>query len=492
MLARKTLMYRPLLAGMVLTATIIAHGMTLLGLDMRAHAAKINNVIIDDTDNGASGGALRGAMVPVHQTSFAIPTARPDKALSYGVKPVNIELPQSKPALDSIFPVSTARLGDMIRTQTGQQSDKEADFQLKSGDGLANVLRRAGYSNTDIANSVTAIQTRTILRSLPVGMNITISNLGYRFTTRDGRDIYALKDPESGWIAIRAIRPVDTYLTFANGVIDGSIYKSTITAGVPDAAFNEYVRVMSFSVDFQREIRNGDVFELLYQTSYDQITGNAVGTKLHYAGLKLSGNQLAFYRYENSDSGIGWFDKSGASAARTLIRTPISGARLSSSFGKRKHPVSGYTAMHKGVDFAAPPGTPIIAAGSGVVRKAGWQGSYGRYVRIRHNSTYDTAYAHMKGIARGVRAGSRVQQGQIIGYVGSTGRSTGPHLHYEILVNNRQVNPVTVRLPTGTRLDDTNLPTFLKQVDIVDAEVLSRGSTQFAQNDLMSALDDAP
>ena len=148
--------------------------------------------------------------------------------------------------------------------------------------------------------------------------------------------------------------------------------------------------------------------------------------------------------------------------------------------------------MHKGVDFAAPPGTPIIAAGSGVVRKAGWQGSYGRYVRIRHNSTYDTAYAHMKGIARGVRAGSRVQQGQIIGYVGSTGRSTGPHLHYEILVNNRQVNPVTVRLPTGTRLDDTNLPTFLKQVDIVDAEVLSRGSTQFAQNDLMSALDDTP
>ena len=323
-------------------------------------------------------------------------------------------------------------------------------------------------------------------------MKITISDLGYRFTTRDGRDIYALKDPESGWLAIRAIRPVDTYLTFANGTINGSIYKSTITAGVPDAAFNEYVRVMGFSVDFQREIRNGDVFELLYETTYDQITGNAVNTRLHYASLKLSGNQLAFYRYENSDSGIGWFDRNGASAARTLIRTPISGARLSSSFGRRKHPVSGYTAMHKGVDFAAPTGTPIIAAGSGVVSKAGWRGSYGRYVRIRHNSTYDTAYAHMKSIARGISAGSRVQQGQIIGYVGSTGRSTGPHLHYEILVNNRQVNPVTVRLPTGTRLDEVYLPAFSRQVDLVDAEVLSRGSTQFAQNDLMSALGDAP
>ena len=489
---RKNLIYRHLIAGAVLTASIIAPGIMPLDFDMRAHAAKINNVIINGSGSSVSGGVLGGAMVPVHQASFAIPTSRPDKALSYGTESVSIELPQSKPALDSIFPVSTAYLGDMIRTQTGQQSDDEAEYKLKSGDGLANVLRRAGYSNTDIANSVTAIQTRTSLRTLPVGMKITISELGYRFTTRDGRDIYALKDPKSGWIAIRAIRPVDTYLTFANGVINGSIYKSTITAGVPDAAFNEYVRVMGFSVDFQREIRNGDVFELLFQTSYDQITGNAVGTKLHYAGLKLSGNQLAFYRYENSDAGIGWFDKNGASAARTLIRTPISGARLSSSFGKRKHPVSGYTAMHKGVDFAAPPGTPIIAAGSGVVREAGWRGSYGRYVRIRHNSTYDTAYAHMKGIARGVRAGSRVQQGQIIGYVGSTGRSTGPHLHYEILVNNRQVNPVTVRLPTGTRLDEGYLPAFLKQVDIVDAEVLSRGSTQFAQNDLMSTLDGAP
>ena len=485
---RKNSIYRHVLAGAVLTATIIAPGLVPLGFDMTAHAAKIKNVTASDSGDAA----LNGAMVPVHQASFAIPTSRPDKALSYGSKTVTIQLPQSKPALESIFPVSTAHLADMIRELTGQESEKEADFQLKSGDGLANVLRRAGYSNIDIANSVSAIQTRISLRSLPVGLRITVSDLGYRFTARDGRDIYAFKDAESGWLAIRAIRPVDTYLTFANGVINGSIYKSTADAGVPDAAFNEYVRVMGFSVDFQREVRNGDVFELLYETSYDQITGNTVGTKLHYTGLNLSGNQLAFYRYENSDAGIGWFDKNGASAARTLIRTPISGARLSSTFGKRKHPVSGYTAMHKGVDFAAPPGTPIIAAGSGVVREAGWRGSYGRYIRIRHNSTYDTAYAHMKSIARGVRAGSRVQQGQIIGYVGSTGRSTGPHLHYEILVNNRQVNPVTVRLPTGTRLDKANLPAFSKQVELVDAEVLSRGSTQFAQNDLMSALGDAP
>jgi hypothetical protein len=217
-----------------------------LGFDMTAHAAKIKNVTVSD-----SGDAARsGAMVPVHQASFAIPTSRPDKALSYGSKPVNIQLPQSKPALESIFPVSTAHLADMIREMTGQESEKEADFQLKSGDGLANVLRRAGYSNIDIANSVSAIQTRISLRSLPVGLRITVSDLGYRFTARDGRDIYALKDTEGGWLAIRAIRPVDTYLTFATGVINGSIYKSTTDAGVPDAAFNEYVRVMGFSGRF--------------------------------------------------------------------------------------------------------------------------------------------------------------------------------------------------------------------------------------------------
>ncbi|MGB1684532.1 MAG: M23 family metallopeptidase, partial [Candidatus Puniceispirillaceae bacterium] len=187
-----------------------------------------------------------------------------------------------------------------------------------------------------------------------------------------------------------------------------------------------------------------------------------------------------FFRYDSAENTIGWYDENGNSAARTLIRTPITGARLSSNFGTRRHPVSGFNAMHKGVDFAAPKGTPIIAAGSGVVREAGWKGSFGRYIRIKHNATYDTAYAHMSRIAPHITAGSRVKQGEIIGYVGSTGRSTGAHLHYEILVNNRQVNPMTVRLPTGKQIDPVYLDDFKKQVQMVEAEVLARGTQRFA------------
>ena len=253
-----------------------------------------------------------------------------------------------------------------------------------------------------------------------------------------------------------------------------------MAAGVSEAAYTEYVRVMGFSVDFQREIRAGDRFELLYETDRDGIDGKRIAGRLHYAGLVLSDRNLGFFRYDEADSVVGWYDEEGNSAARTLIRTPISGARLSSSFGQRKHPISGFNAMHKGVDFAAPMGTPIIAAGSGVVREAGWKGSFGRYIRIKHNATYDTAYAHMKSIAPHIRAGTHVKQGQVIGFVGSTGRSTGAHLHYEILVNNRQVNPMTVSLPTGKRIGGHHLEAFKKIVKKIDKEVLSHGTVRFA------------
>ena len=436
--------------------------------------------------------AIAATMEPIRFDGSALPQPKPDFVSLMPGELVEMTVPFTRPDLSNILPKATATVTEMVLAQTGQQSTREEVYKLQSGEGLATLLARAGFTRADASAAINEVIGRASLRALPVGLEVRATEHGFAFSTKSGREIYAIRDGEEGWMAFTAIRPVERYVAYAQGIIDDSIYRAASASDIPDGALAEYIRVMGFSVDFQREVRSGDAFELLYEQAVDSITGDLVDTKLHYAGLMLSGKQLGYYRFDHDGTRVGWYDRDGQSAARTLIRTPISGARLSSSFGKRKHPVSGYTAMHKGVDFAAPPGTPIIAAGSGVVRKAGWQGSYGRYVRIRHNSTYDTAYAHMKGIARGVRAGSRVQQGQIIGYVGSTGRSTGPHLHYEILVNNRQVNPVTVRLPTGTRLDDTNLPTFLKQVDIVDAEVLSRGSTQFAQNDLMSALDDTP
>ena len=297
---------------------------------------------------------------------------------------------------------------------------------------------------------------------------------------KPGRDVYVIHHPESGWLALTALRPTESYISFLQGTVEESIYKSAMAAGVSQEAFTEYVRVMGFSVDFQREIRTGDRFELLYETDRDGIDGERIGGRLHYAGLVLSDRSLGFFRYDEADDVVGWYDEEGNSAARTLIRTPIAGARLSSSFGQRKHPVSGFNAMHKGVDFAAPLGTPIIAAGSGVILESGWKGSFGRYIRIKHNATYDTAYAHMKSIAPQIRVGKYVKQGEVIGFVGSTGRSTGAHLHYEILVNNRQVNPMTVRLPTGKRIDNQHLEAFKKIVAKIDKEVLSRGTVRFA------------
>jgi len=431
----------------------------------------------------ALGIGAASALEPLHGSG--VPVSKPDIAVLYPGEPVSIEIPSPRPDPQSILPRATRTVAEMYLAQTGSPTRNEDIFTLQSGEGLGKVLRRAGYGADDIAAAIEAVSGRASLRSLPVGLDVRIAEGGFAFTTRNGRDVFAIKDPEEGWLAFTAIRPVERYLSYAQGVIDDSIYRAAGNSGIPDDALAEYIRVMGFSVDFQREIRSGDAFELLFEQQVDQISGEKIATKLHYAGLMLSGKQLGFYRYDHDGSRVGWYDRNGNSAARTLIRTPISGGRLSSSFGMRRHPVSGYNRMHRGVDFAAPTGTPIIAAGSGVVTQAGWFSSYGRYIRIRHNGTYDTAYAHMSRIARGIGPGTRVEQGQIIGYVGSSGRSTGPHLHYEILVNNRKVNPLTVSLPTGEKIPAELLEDFRNQVDLVEAEVLATGSLRFAAMNLL-------
>ena len=422
-------------------------------------------------------------MQPIFQQSVALPKSKPDAALAYPTISTLITLPTSKPAVSDIFPESTATVGEMIRTQTGINAGNETQLVLKSGEGIAALLSRAGYDPTSIAAAVDAVAGKTSLRRRQIGTKFQIAKKGFRFSVKPGQDIFVLQYPKSGWIALTALRPIESYISFFQGTIKGSIYKAAMAAGVSEVAFNEYVRILGFSVDFQREIRNGDSFELLYETDRDSLDGRPVGGRLHYAGLVLSGENLGFFRYDGSSKIGSWYDENGDSATRTLIRTPISGARLSSSFGRRKHPVSGFNAMHKGVDFAAPYGTPIIAAGSGVVKEAGWKGSFGRYVRIRHNSTFDTAYAHLQRLASHIHVGSRVKQGEVIGYVGSTGKSTGAHLHYEVMVNNRQVNPMTVRLPSGQRIDENHLAAFKKTVSKIDNEVLSHGTVRFALKD---------
>ena len=227
-----------------------------------------------------------------------------------------------------------------------------------------------------------------------------------------------------------------------------SLYKSATDQKIPVSIILDFARVYGFQVDFQRDIRKKDKFQIMYEVFIDEKKKIVESGNILFANLVLNGKDNSLYYFDKQGS-VGHYDRNGKSIQKALMKTPINGARLSSPFGMRKHPIDGYNKMHKGTDFAAPKGTPIMASGSGVIKKAGWCGGGGNCVVIKHNSTYQTIYAHMSKFAKGIRSGTRVKQGQTIGYVGSTGKSTGPHLHYEVLINGKRVNSQTLKLPSG-------------------------------------------
>ncbi len=241
---------------------------------------------------------------------------------------------------------------------------------------------------------------------------------------------------------------LDKKIIYKENIILQSLYKSATDQNIPPNTIIEFARIYGFQVDFQRDIRKQDKFQIMYEVFIDENKKIIETGEILFANLKLSGQDNSLYYFDEPDN-EGHYDKNGKSVQKALMKTPINGARLSSSFGMRKHPIDGFNKMHKGTDFAAPMGTPIMASGNGIVQKAGWCGGGGNCVKIKHNSTYQTIYAHMSKFARGIKSGVRVKQGQTIGYVGSTGKSTGPHLHYEVVVNGKKVNSQTLKLPSG-------------------------------------------
>ena len=253
---------------------------------------------------------------------------------------------------------------------------------------------------------------------------------------------------------------VERRLVRSEGKITSSLYLSAVKAGVSASILMEMIRLYSWDVDFQRSIRPGDGFEVMFEKLYTEDGEFARYGNVLYGKLALSGTNLPLYRFTTKAGLTDYFDAKGKSARKALMRTPINGARLSSGFERRRHPILGYTKMHRGLDFAAPRGTPIYAAGNGTVVYRSRNGAYGNYIRIRHNSEYSTAYGHMSRFSRKIRRGRRVKQGQIIGYVGTTGRSTGPHLHYEVLSRGRQLNPFRLKLPSGKSLKGPELVRF--------------------------------
>ena len=265
-------------------------------------------------------------------------------------------------------------------------------------------------------------------------------------------------------------------LVYKETVITNSLYNSAIDLGINPNIILEFARLYGFQVDFQRDIWKNDSFQIIYEEFINENKVIVDTGEIIFASLNLQNTDLQLYKYEYEKNKIDYFDENGKSIRKTLMKTPINGARLSSSYGKRKHPILGYTKMHTGTDFAAPTGTPIMASGDGKVTKAGWCGGGGNCVKIKHNSTYQTVYAHMSKFGRGIKRGVKVKQGQIIGYVGSTGLSTGPHLHYEVIENGKKINSQKLKLPSGKILKGDERKKFELskiKIDVLKSNLIS-------------------
>ena len=270
---------------------------------------------------------------------------------------------------------------------------------------------------------------------------------------------------------------LDKIITYKEAIITSSIYNSAIELEIKPNVIIDFARLYGFQVDFQRDVWKNDSFQIIYE-EFKNEKGITVETgNIIYANLNLQNNNLKLYKYEYEEDKIDYFDENGKSFKKTLMKTPINGARLSSSFGKRKHPILGFNKMHTGTDFAAPKGTPIMASGDGVILKSRWCGGGGNCVKIKHNSVYQTVYAHLSKFGRGIKKGVRVKQGQIIGYVGSTGLSTGPHLHYEVIENGRKINSQKLKLPSGKILKGKSRKLFEAnkiKIEVLKSELISK------------------
>jgi len=255
--------------------------------------------------------------------------------------------------------------------------------------------------------------------------------------------------------------------------ITNSLYSDGINNNIPNTILIKLIQLFSFDLDFQRDIRKDTQVSVSYEKIFTENKNNYFFGNIEYAKIKIKNNTLEYFKFLTDDGYVDYFNREGKNVKKSILKTPLDGARLSSTYGMRKHPISGFNKMHKGIDFAAPKGTPVYAGGNGVIEKAGRNGGYGNYIRIRHNNEYKTAYAHLSGFKKGISKGVRVNQGEVIGYVGSTGRSTGPHLHYEIIYQNKQINPLTLKLPSGKILKGKELERFNKNYKMILANHLN-------------------
>ena len=331
------------------------------------------------------------------------------------------------------------------------------DFEVEKGDTFEKIVKQLNLSPTEKKLIVSKLSKFKFVNNLYRGQKISfkINNSKpikvfeisieksktktFVFSRKDGLDKFEHKEISKN---------LNQLIIYKESIITNSLYSSAINKGIEPNIIIEFARIYGFQIDFQRDIWKNDSFQIIYETFLDSDNKILDTGKILYSNLILQGKENDLYIYKTKE-GYEHFDPAGRSVKKSLMKTPINGARLSSNFGVRKHPILGYNKMHRGTDFAAPEGTPIMASGNGKIVRARWCGGGGNCIKIRHNSTYSTVYAHLKNFSRGIREGARVKQGQIIGYVGSTGMSTGPHLHYEVIINGKKVNSQKLKLPSG-------------------------------------------
>ena len=357
---------------------------------------------------------------------------------------------------------------------------KKYNHKIKSGETFDKILDSYSINKNEINAIKQSLSKKVNINKLNTNQKIHIildktnnKIKEFVFQISNTEKIYLSKNSEDLEFDEKILSiKLDKKIIYKENIILQSLYKAATDQNIPPNTIIEFARIYGFQVDFQRDIRKEDKFQIMYEVFIDENKKIIETGEILFANLKLSGqdNSLYYFDKENLE---GHYDKNGKSVQKALMKSPINGARLSSSFGMRKHPIDGYNKMHRGTDFAAPKGTPIMASGNGIVKKAGWCGGGGNCVKIRHNSTYETVYAHMSKFARGIKNGVRVKQGQTIGYVGSTGKSTGPHLHYEVIVNGKKVNSQKLKLPSGKVLkgkDREYFETAKIKLDVLKSE----------------------
>ena len=360
------------------------------------------------------------------------------------------------------------------------------EYKIKSGDSIQKILKKLEIKNNEIESIISQYKKYGKANQLLAGNTINIiikedpdtkskTVINFSVPLSDSTTIEIFKNEFNEMSAKKIITKLYKRKIFAENIILNNLYKSATDVGINAETIIEFARIFGFEIDFQRDIRKNDYFRIVFDKYFDEKGEFIKSGSIHYVHMSVNGREITLYKF-GDDKSYGYFDVSGKSVEKALMKTPINGARLSSPFGMRKHPILGYNKKHLGTDFAAPSGTPIMASGSGTITRAKWCGGGGNCIKIKHNSTYETIYAHMKGFAKGIKVGKKVRQGQIIGYVGSTGMSTGPHLHYEVIVNGKKVNSQTLKLPSGKILKNNERQLFeihRIKTDVMIAELIA-------------------